>query len=69
MYIRANVRGTNQHSKKGRLMECVICEHCGAFNDEYEPYQEVNGFISPHRERNTECHKCKGKLQTIHKEI
>ncbi len=63
MYIKLRTRGTNQHQSKGTLKECVICPHCGAFNDEFKPYKEENGFINPQRERNTHCFNCKKLLK------
>lgn len=65
MYIRSRVRGTNQHAVKGALIECIICSSCGAFNDEFKPYKEENGFVNPRREKNTECHKCKKSLLPV----
>lgn len=62
MYIRNRVRGTNQHTTKGSLEECVICSKCGAFNNEFEPHKVENGFVNPKRERVKNCHRCNQSL-------
>lgn len=64
MYIHSRTRGTNQYGVKAELKECVICKSCGAFNDEYKPRKQVNGFYSPARQKTTNCHNCNELLNS-----
>lgn len=62
MYIRSNVRGTNQYGGKGRLMDATWCPNpnCRRLNSTAEYGENEAGF--PIKRKITNCHTCGADL-------
>ena len=60
MYIRTQVRGSNQYGGKGRLMDGMVCPHCSHIVSTAKYGNNAAGF--PVKIKITKCSVCKKDL-------